>query len=616
MLRPAVCLALLLVVGAGAAAAAHAQVGAPGGSGGLPTSLPGTAVGPNELVRPPSDDLAPDGRRRTAVEIGALADRVTKVRDARREHPRSTREVFLKGADRWQVSYFAATEPGEPRKEIAQVLVDDFSGRVQEAWTGFQVPWSMARGYEGAFGRIVNAPWIWIPLAVLFVAPFLRRPWGILHLDLLVLSAFSASLAFFNAARIDVSVPLVYPPLLYLLARMLWIGLRRGTVAEQARRPLRLLVSVRWLAIAVIFLVGFRVALNVTDSNVIDVGYASVIGADRIVDGDPLYGEFPSDNANGDTYGPVAYLAYVPFEQAMSWSGSWDDLPAAHAAAIAFDLLACLLLFLIGRRVRGPDLGVVLAYCWTTFPFTLYALMSNSNDALVALLVLAAVWSAGSAPARGAFVALGGLTKFAPLALAPLFALHRGEPRVRGRRRLRARGGRREAEDGPRLERPGRRSAENAPRPERDGCVGRVRSLAAFTAAFTVAFVLAFLPLLGSFDARAFWDASIAFQAQRGSPFSIWGLHDPDVDWLHIAQRAVQAASIVLALVLAFVPRRRDVVGLAACAAAILIALQLGVTHWFYLYIPWFFGLAMIALLGRFGAPEQLRTAARLRPCR
>ena len=101
------------------------------------------------------------------------------------------------------------------------MLVDDRGGRVLEAWTDYQVPWSMARGYPGAFGRIVNAPWVWIPLAVLFVAPFLRPPWGMLQLDLLVLSAFSASLAFFNAARIDVSVPLVYPLLAYLLARML-----------------------------------------------------------------------------------------------------------------------------------------------------------------------------------------------------------------------------------------------------------------------------------------------------------------------------------------------------------------------------------------------------------
>jgi hypothetical protein len=557
----AVCAALLIVLLTAGPAAA--QLRSPGNSGGLPTNLPGTAISPNALTRPPRDDEPPPGRGLTSLRVRAIADGVPKVRDELRRRPGYTREVFLKGVDRWQVSYFAKTPPGAPRREIAQVLIDDGSGRVLEAWTDYQVAWSMARGYPGAFGRIVNAPWVWIPLAVLFVVPFLRRPWGMLHLDLLVLSAFSASTAFFNAARIDVSVPLVYPLLAYLLGRMLWIGLRRGAAAEeQARRPLALLVPVSWLAIAVIFLVGFRVALNITNSNVIDVGYAGVIGADQLVDGDRLYGHFPDDNASGDTYGPVVYLAYVPFEQALKWSGRWDDLPAAHAAAITFDLLAVLLCFLIGRRVRGPDLGVLLAYAWTTYPFTLYALMSNSNDVLVAVLVLAAVWAAGSAPARGALVALAGLTKFAPLALAPLFA--------------------------------------TAPRPS-------VRSFVTFSLAFAGAAALAFAPMLGHLDLHEFWQRTIAFQAQRGSPFSIWGLYDPDVGWLNYAQRAVQVAGVLLARALALVPRRRDIVGLCACAAAILIALQVGATHWFYLYIPWFFGLVMLALLGRFGSFEARR---------
>ena len=49
----------------------------------------------------------------------------------------------------------------------------------------------------------------------------------------------------------------------------------------------------------------------------IDVGYAGVIGADRIADGDGLYGDgFSQDVPTGDTYGPVNYLLYVPFEQA------------------------------------------------------------------------------------------------------------------------------------------------------------------------------------------------------------------------------------------------------------------------------------------------------------
>jgi hypothetical protein len=561
--RGAACVAALLIclLAAGPAAA---QVKAPGSAGtpGLATRLPGSAVRSDQLVSPAREDVAPAGHVLSARQAGAKADAREEVRSARREYPGSTREVFLKGPDRWQVSYFAKVPPGAPRKEIAQVLVDDRSGAVLEAWNDFYVPWTMARGYPGAFGRIVNAPYVWIALAVLFVVPFLCRPLRMLHVDLLVLSAFSISLAFFNAAQVETSVPIVYPLLLYLLGRMLWIGLRGRDAGPLAQRPLRLLVPVSWLAITVVFLLGFRVALNIMNSNVIDVGYAGVIGADRIIDGKQLYGAFPNDNANGDTYGPVVYLTYIPFEQALRWSGRWDDLPAAHAAAIAFDLLACLLCFLVGGRVRGPDLGIVLAYTWATFPFTLYALMSNANDALVAVLVLAALWAASSAPARGVLIVLAGLTKFAPLALAPLFACH--------------------------------------PRP-------RLRTILSFSAGAVVAAALAFAPILAHNDLRSFWDVTIGFQAQRGSPFSVWGLYDPDVGWLDGAQRVVQGAAVLLALALAFVPRRRDLVGLAACAAAILIALQLGVTHWFYLYIPWFFPLAMLALLGRCGAPERVR---------
>ena len=69
----------------------------------------------------------------------------------------------------------------------------------------------MARGYEGAFGRKLNAPYVWLPLCVLFLAPFvdLRRPFRLLHLDLLVLLGFGVSHVFFNRGEIGTSVPLV-----------------------------------------------------------------------------------------------------------------------------------------------------------------------------------------------------------------------------------------------------------------------------------------------------------------------------------------------------------------------------------------------------------------------
>ena len=66
---------------------------------------------------------------------------------------------------------------------------------------------------------------------------------------------------------------------------------------------------------------------------------------------------------------------------------------------------------------------------------------------------------------------------------------------------------------------------------------------------------------------------------------------------------------MLLAVAVAIVPRRPDVIGLAALAAAVVIALQLGITPTrFYLYIPWFFGPAIVArLAGAYGAPAGWR---------
>jgi hypothetical protein len=497
-----------------------------------------------------------------------IADALPKMRAVRARYPGSYGGAYLKGTTRWQVSYFS-----KPGKEIGQVIIADYTGHVLEQWTGFQIAWSMARGYPGAFGRHVNALYVWIPMCLLFFLPFFdwRKPLRMLHLDLLVLLSLSVSLAFFNHGHIYASTPLVYPPLVYLLLRMLWVArIGRQPRVDGDPRSLRLLVPIPWLAVGVVFLIGFRVALNVTDSNVIDVGYAGVIGAQRIANDRPLYGNYPLDNEHGDTYGPVNYEAYVPFQQLFGWSGRWDDLPAAHAAAIVFDLLAVALLFLLGRRVRGPGLGILLAYAWVSYPFTLFALESNSNDSLVAVLVLAALLVASSPPARGMFAALAGLTKFAPLALAPLLCSH-GLEGLTPRRRLGA--------------------------------------ITLFVAAFLATAAVVSIPALTHDSLHTIYERTFAYQSDRESPFSIWGLYS-GLDYL---QAAVQGAAIALALSVAILPRRPDLLGLAAAAAAVLVAVQLGIDHWFYLYIPWFFGLVMLALLGQFSSSD---SADRVAPSR
>ena len=527
---------------AAAVALAAALLAAPPAAAAPAPTAGSTAPAPAEPEYLPPK---PAGYAISASEAVEHADTSAVVAEQVERYGRLETVVQAKDGN-WQVGY------KEGGREVAQVTVDGTTGGIREAWTGYQVAWPMARGYESQFGHKLNAPWVWIPLSVLFVCLLFewRRPLRMVHLDLLVLLAFGVSHVYFNRGEIGLSVPLVYPVLAYLLARMLWLGFRGG-------EPLRPSARTGWLVIAAVFLIAFRVTLNVADSGVIDVGYSGTIGADRITHGEAIYGDgaFPDDNRFGDTYGPANYYAYVPFELALPWSGEWDELPASHAAALAFDLATVLGLVVFGLRSRpgrrGRRLAAILAFGWLAYPYTAFALQSNSNDALVAALVVWSLALFAKPVARGALLALAAMAKFAPLILAPLFAA--------GERGLRL----------------------PPPRPA-----------LAFGLAFAAVSALMLVHPAIDPGLATFWERTAESQLDRSSPFSVWGQVD-GVQWL---QTLVLAGAAALAVAVAFVPARRSPARVAALAAAVLLALQLGVDHWFYLYIPWFFGLVLIAL--------------------
>jgi hypothetical protein len=470
--------------------------------------------------------------------------------------------------------------------EVATGRVQDATGAVTEAWTGPQVAWKMARGGRASFGgKEINSLPVWLGLCFVFLiglADF-RRPLSLRNLDLLALLSFSVSLWFFNKGHVFTSVPLVYPPLVYLLGRMVWSVRRGGGIAES--RPVW---PVWLLAAAAIFLAGFRIGLNVENSNVIDVGYSGVIGAARISQGHAPYGDFPveddlkacggadqdgeirdriqtngrceSANPQGDTYGPVAYEAYLPGYWFFGWSGKWDDLPAAHFAAVVFDVLCMLGLGLVGLRFGGIRLAVTLAFAWVAWPFTQYVSSSNTNDALPPLFLIWGFWLVTSAFARGIFSALAGWTKFAPLLVAPLWASY---PDSRARPRE------------------------------------KVVFLGGFIVATAGAFSILLLEPSPLHAAHVFYDRTIKFQFGRHSPFSIWdwkqyGAGYPD---LHLVQRALQVLLVLGAIAVYFVPRRKTARQLAALTAALLIGFELVLTHWFYLYLPWFFPFVALVVL-------------------
>jgi hypothetical protein len=213
---------------------------------------------------------------------------------------------------------------------------------------------------------------------------------------------------------------------------------------------------------------------------------------------------------------------------------------------------------------------VTLAFAWVAYPFTQYVSSSNTNDALVPLFLIWGFWLVTSPAARGAAVALSGWSKFASLLLVPLWASY----------------------------------------PER-----RLRPATVFTAGFVVTSLAVFSILLLDGHplaaAHTFWTRTLGWQVGRESPFSIWDWRQyhaglPD---LHVLQRVLEALLLLGAVAVYFVPRRKSPLQLAALTAALLLGVELVLTHWYYAYLPWFFPFAAIAVLAP--AAEPLRAVVR-----
>jgi Glycosyltransferase family 87 len=502
-------------------------------------------------------------------EAAAIAARQPAIRSWLSQYRHTTRSAVLGDNRVWTVTWEAGGD------QVAEVNVIDATATPTDVWTGPQVGWMMTRGLADSYGRKVVDPWVLVPLCLIFMGGLVswRNLLSLRTLDLAVLLSFTVSLVFFDRGDVFVSTPLQYPPLIYLAVRML--------VIARSRAPRRVDVGERHMLVLVglIFaLMGFRLGLNNQDSNVIDVGYAGVVGASRLLHGQPPYGNFPqpqgtpcggtyangdpigyvqtnhrceSPIANGDTYGPSVYLAYLPAVAAFGWSGRWDSLPAAHVAASAFDILAVAGLFVAGWRLRSPRTGVIMAFAWAANPFTAYTLNMNANDALVGAAV-AWTLAALSAPAvRGALLAVAGLTKLGPLAMVPVFA--------------------------------------------------SLRSRRATLAGFGIGLV-ALLSML-AFERRGltlFWDRTLAYQAGRVTPMSIWTLPNYHPGWprLEGLQKMAQIAVGIGIALLAVLPRRRDrdAAAVAALCGAAVIAAQTVASYWFYPYICWWLPAVLIAL--------------------
>jgi hypothetical protein len=407
--------------------------------------------------------------------------------------------------------------------------------------------------------------WVCLPLWALFLLALgdLRRPLRLYNLDLLVLGSFVVALGCYGSSR-TLPVQLLYPPLVYLAPRMLCVArVGRTGSARAAESPVfRPWLSWRWLLLGVVVLSAVHVHWALSDASTSDVGEAGAWGASRILHGEALYGPDKALTAKSagdphfDTYGPFNYEAYVPFVLVASSS------TAARLMALFVSLLTAGLLFVLGRRLRGPPEGLALAFAWLAYPFTLYSDGFDFNDALVAATLVGALLVAGSPARRGAMTAVSGWTKLSPLALIPLMMAHTP-------------------------------SAGES----------RGRAAAIFSGGFLLTSIVIFVPAIDHSSLATFLSRSFGYQAQRAPVFSIWALYGNSFRYSHLvvtlsklAHGLLLALTIGLALALPRLPRRQDLIGLAAASAAVLIALQLCDGYYSFSYVLWFVPLALVAL--------------------
>ena len=433
-------------------------------------------------------------------------------------------------------------------KEVGRVEIDDNTWVSDYVWTGDQVGWNMARGAHGAYGKQANYWYVWGPLALVFALAFLRtdKLYSLRNLDVVALLGFLVSHGFFRHGIVHEAVILWYPPLVYLFLRTLLMGFGVGERVEKtANLPTPLLFALAALASALVL------GLNL-DSRVIDVGYAGVAGADRILDGTIPYGNMPDDVGTGDTYGPLNYLLYVPFVLMFGFSGHWDFLPAAHALSAFSFVAGGLALLFAGWRLAGPRGAAALAFAWAAFPYTLYSANNNTNDIIVAALSAVGLATAASPLARGASVAAGFAVKLYPLILGPLWMMHDGRKRS---------------------------------------------SLVNFFLGGIGVVLLTFWVLLLDGHpleaARLFYERTIAYQGARETPWTIFG----QLPVLKFLRQPLLATVILLAFIVAVWPRRRTMRRLAAFSAALVIGFQLTTNYWFYPYVTWFEPFVFLAVL-------------------
>jgi hypothetical protein len=396
---------------------------------------------------------------------------------------------------------------------------------------------------------------------------------------------------------------------------LLYLGLFLGTVLLLVRSLMRAFEAEerRWVSnVAPYVLVALTILLfvvNVSRAVIFrpnDSGTFTNIGAQRMLTtGQFPYGDPQLRGGAAATYGPVLYLAHIPFQLSLKpvtthlpesdvlhsiivgddVQGSRPPAMATKLTVIFFHLLGVLGLVLLGRRMAMPDVGWALGCLYVSSPYvmglggedrfiggmTYISHIAPTSITVLAFLALPRPLLSGS------LLAVGAGALFYPAFLFPLWVGYYFWKRV---------------------------------------------SWLRFTIGFvaTAALILAAVVLLthhtpGESVFSVLYESTVGHQEAHGgygsSTFSFWGTQP----WLGaLWQRTLvpgwyllRPSVILFALLIGasfFLARNRSVPQLAFLTAAVIIAVQIWKSHAGGTYVEWYYPFLLIGLL----IPSDART--------
>ena len=463
-----------------------------------------------------------------------------------------------------QVNFYAG-----PRIVAATALQGGRTATEAVDFTQTPVPYGDWIAYEPALLAV---------LCMVFVVMAGVSPWRHLrNLDVAASLSLVVSVVLFQHRYIDLSVVAAMSGMVYLLLRCAWRGLGPAQAAVPSTPLLAMLTPglepasrIRWLRVLLVALALVYVMIGVSSPDAVDVIYAVMEGATKLVHGVLPYGHLPPGIIHGDTYPILTYALYTPLALVAPVTSVWDSVSGGLAVAVVAAMVAAWAVFRLtaggrpraraSRPVEVEEAGLRAALAWLAFPPLLITASTGTTDVVLAAMLTVAVLLWRRPTLCTGLLTIAGWFKLAPFALVPVSLAP-----LRGRR------------------------------------LARASAAAAFVSLPMIALLLALGGLHGPLEMLH----AVSYQFTRGSEQSLWSA-------LGIDGVQPVAEACVLGLIAAAVVTLRlepkladDRTRMAALAGAILIGLQVSANYWAFLYLAWIMPLVGVSLLAdRRGAAE------------